>query len=72
ALNGEPLTDPAQLKEQIAQLAPGDEIVLTVRQPAQATAETDSGKTDSNKTGAEREVTVTLGENEQGETWLGV
>ena len=82
ALNGEPLTDPAQLKEQIAQLAPGDEIVLTVRQPAQATAETDSDKTDSEEavpaesnaedTGAEREVTVTLGENEQGETWLGV
>ncbi|MCB0099772.1 MAG: PDZ domain-containing protein, partial [Caldilineaceae bacterium] len=82
ALNGEPLTDPAQLKEQIAQLAPGDEIVLTVRQPAQAIKETDSDKTDSEEavpaesnaedTGAEREVTVTLGENEQGETWLGV
>lgn len=85
ALNGEPLDDPNLLRAEISQLSPGDEIVLTVRQPAgddagkaNAPEQNDTEKDDPKEGDTEenvdsqREVTVTLGENEDGGAWLGV
>lgn len=55
-VNGEALEDPAELAEMVRSASPGDEVVLTVQREDEEPME----------------ITVILGENEEGDTYMGV